>query len=247
MSLPETPSAQAGQCTKHKHTPPDEQLRGGSWELDTVTGAYYMLSSTVRDGRTIPSPAHPSVYDQVYRVAAEMARAGDYTLVGTFSPPESYLEPYPVPENFTPIIEVKEKLCLECSIIVDRLQVEITLAQSPRKYPAYAGYGGQLDMNIKPSIDELSRSAKDGCEMCAFIFGVLENMPTYQLERHIRASGSRDFPIQIVGIPGEYYRLMTWFRNPQERGLYGRTKAFEMCATIPRGTNPYWAMQLHRS
>ncbi|KAE9380824.1 HET-domain-containing protein, partial [Stipitochalara longipes BDJ] len=91
-------------------------------------------------------------------------------------------------------------------------------------------------MNIKPSIDELSRSAKDGCEMCTFILEALENMPTYQLERHIRASRSRDFPIQIVGNlgPGEYYRLLIWFRNPQKRGLYGRTKAFEMCATVPK-------------
>jgi hypothetical protein len=104
-------------------------------------------------------------------------------------------------------------------------------------------------MNIKPSIDELSHSAKDGWEMCAFILRVLENMPTHQLERHIKASRTRHFPIQIVGIPGpgEYYRLLTWFRNPQKRGLYGRTKAFEMCAAVPKGANPYWGMKLHRS
>ena len=236
LSLPETPSAQAGQCTRHKHNPPDEQLQGGSWRLDTVTGTYHMLSSTVRDGRMIPSPADPSIYDFAYTVAVELARTGDYSLLGSFSPPESYLEPDAVPESFTPIVKVKEKLCVECSIIVDRLHVEITLAQSPGQHPVHAGYGRQLDMNIKPSIDELSRSAENGCELCAFMFRALEVIPTYRLERHIRASGSRDFPIQVVGHSGEQYWLVLWFRNPQQRSLYGRTKAFEMCATIPRGT-----------
>ena len=86
MSLSETPSVEAGVVIRHKHTPPDEQLQGGSWELDTVTGAYHMLSSAVRDGRMIPSPGHPLAYDQVYKIAAELARAGIYSLVGTFSP-----------------------------------------------------------------------------------------------------------------------------------------------------------------
>lgn len=236
MTLPGTPLDQASGYTRRKHIPPEEQLQGGSWTLDTVTGTYCLGSRLVKDGRMLPSPADPSVYDEMYKLAAAMAKSGDCRLAQHLSVPERYLKPNFIPESFTPGSEFSEKLCLECSAIVERLYIEIFLKQRGETEPLYGPSESQLDVDIKPSIDALSTSAKDGCCMCNFILGALQQLSPYRLERHIRASRSHEFPIQITGDTGEYYRLMVWFRNSRDRDLSKRTKAFEMCATLPRGT-----------
>lgn len=233
--LPGTPLDQASGYTRRKHSPPEEQLQGGSWTLDTVTGTYRLGSRVVKDGRMLPSPADPSVYDKMYQIAAEMAKLGDCRMAQHLSVPERYLEPNFIPESFAPGSEFSEKLCLECSAIVERLYIEIFLKQRGETDPLYGPYRSPLDVDIRPSIDALSRSAKDGCGMCNFILGMLQQLSPHRLERHMRASGSGDFPIQITGGTGEYYRLIVWLRKSKDRDLSKRTKAFEMCATLARG------------
>jgi hypothetical protein len=222
---------------QRKHTPPEEKFQGGSWEFSTITGAYHMMSSTRIGGKMVPSPADPSVYDSMHRIAAELARSGDYSLL-TSSTPESYLEPNKLPESFDPVVKHTEKLCRECSIVIDRLYVELTLIQSPRKYGSYEPYGVQMDVDIKPSLTALKGSAESGCAFCKFLVNTLQHVSAYQLERHSRDCGTRDFPIQIIGIPGNHYVLMVWFRNPHDLRLKNRTRAFSMCATITGGMIP---------
>jgi hypothetical protein len=201
--------------------------------LDTVTGTYHMESKTVRDGRILSSPAHPSVYSDMFTVAAELARSGDYSLLGgPFAVPESYMRPNTIGDSYTAPPEFGGQLCRECAVVVERLCIEIPLEMKGQKRPIYGGFAHQLDLDVKPSINELAKSAKEGCKMCAFILGMLQHV-SYRLEQHIRRTGSRDFPIQIIGIPGEYYQLMVWFRDPNDWALQKRTKGFEMLATFP--------------
>ena len=126
---------------------------------------------------------HPAIHDRVYRIAAEMAKAGDYGLLATFAVPQFHLLPSFIPASLMATFEFDVTLCPECSLIPQRLFYLDDIRGTVIETLPYGPHASQLDLDIKQSIEEMDCSAKGGCVMCTFILATFQNMP-HRLEQH---------------------------------------------------------------
>jgi hypothetical protein len=237
QSMTSEASGNHGQ-SKRKHIPAFQQLEGGSWVLDTITGQYDMESCYVRrDGKLQPTPADPSVFDSLYITSAEMAKLGHYDMPRLNEVPDQFFEPNIIADNWRPRFPCGGGLCRPCAFIVDNILRRLLLGRNSIGSESPFPVPPQLDVDVANSLEELKASAEAGCRFCQFLILAVADISPYRLERHISSCDTRLCPVQVVGhtsLDGKYFRALVWLRHPGNfRDLSKRMGAFEL-ATMAR-------------
>jgi hypothetical protein len=152
-----------------RHTPGPGQQQGGSWVFDIISRKYHIMSSVSRGGRLTPSPAHPSVFDFVNQIFAQLAKAGHYgsLKIMILTPvPKEYLAPNTVPDSPTLSFKWPESVCRECSETLGHVSLELI---APDAVKQLGEWMPQLDIDMEPSLQALEESVTQGCPLCRFI------------------------------------------------------------------------------
>lgn len=149
-------------------------------------------------------------------------------------PNSQFLQPnsIPITEFLVSGYQWPPTLCTDCKAMCSKILHDFAKAKS-QTLAVRAQYVG-LDVDLKPSLGELIKSANDKCQSCRFLVDEFEAMPSEVLRDFRSACGNGDTPIQVTGHEDDdgFWGIKVWLRNPLDTRASRRLNAFGILAHV---------------